>query len=215
MVVGAVVKRCIVGLFVACVLSLSVAVFDAVPAGACDYDRPSDADAFARADAVFVGSVIGYESPTRPISSSVDPAIWTFAVRQVYKGEVSRNQQIVSELMSVSCGLDIPKSGEFLVFASTRTSGPSPTPAAGQYYAGMCGGTRTLSEGVLEPGLATPHAPVQVAGVVPRAPARAEADRSSRDARAIGIIGAAVVASLGLGLVLLALRRQRSRGGPA
>lgn len=202
-------KRCIAGLFVALVLPLSIEVFDAVPAGACRCARFSDADAFARADAVFVGSVIGYESPARPISSSADPAVWTFAVRQVYKGEVRRNQQIVSELMSVSCGLDIPKSGEFLVFASTRTSGSSTTPAAGQYYAGMCGGTRALSEGVLLPGLATPHAPLQVSGVVPRAPARTESGGSSRDTRVIWVVGATVVASLGLGLVLFARRRRR------
>lgn len=200
-------KRLVAWLFVALVLALSTVVSDARPAGACSCVGFSDADAFARADAVFVGTVVGYEPPAQP-GSSADPALWTFEVRQVYKGEVTRTQQVVSEVSGASCGLEIPRSGEFLVFADTRTSGPSPVPAAGQFYAGLCGGTRALSKGVLEPGLASPHAPVPVSGVVPGAQARTEHGSSSRDLRVIWVVGATVVASLGLGLVLLVLRRR-------
>jgi hypothetical protein len=150
---------------VACVLvtvalpSLGVVV-DATPAQACSCLRFTDAEAFASADAVFVGRLIGYEPPLQP-ASSVEPALRTFKVRRVYKGTVSRAQEVVSEVSGASCGLELPRRGVFLVFATTRThpSSPSPSPAAGQLYAGLCGGTRALSDGVLEPGLARPRPP--------------------------------------------------------
>jgi hypothetical protein len=150
-------KHLIVLLLVAPVLALSMLVFESVPGGACSCGALSDATAFARADAVFVGSVVGYEPPPGPVVSSVAPARWTFEVREVYKGAVARTQEVVSEFAGASCGLEIPKSGAFLVFGTIRSGGPGPAPASGQLYAGLCGGTRAVSEGVLEPGLARPR----------------------------------------------------------
>lgn len=80
-------------------------------------------------------------------------------MRTVYKGKVTRTQEAVSEWFSGSCGLDIPKSGAFLVFSEVGEESFRPTPAAGQLYVGGCGGTRALSEGALAPGLGKAHAP--------------------------------------------------------
>jgi hypothetical protein len=129
-------------------LLVTVGTFDASPAGACQCVGFTDRQAYDRADVVFVGGVVGYESPRPAVggtSSSVDPATWRFDVERVYKGAATATQEVVSEVSSASCGLSIPRSGEVLVFAdSAGSSGLSPKPSAGQYYAGLCGGTRVI-----------------------------------------------------------------------
>jgi hypothetical protein len=122
------------------------ATLGAQPAVACSCVSFTDQQAFDRADAVFVGDVVGYEPPpTATGYSSNDPALWIFRVDRVYKGRIPPRQEVVSEFSSVSCGLELPRSGEVLVFA-TRTGGSfSPVPTPDQYYAGLCSGTRATS----------------------------------------------------------------------
>ena len=126
---------------------------------ACSCAAFTDQQAFERADEVFIGDVIDYAAPgaKNGVIASTDPAVWTFAAKQVYKGDVVPKQEVVSEVFGASCGLEIPKQGEFLVFATKATSAFSPRPAAGQLYAGLCGGTRSTGEGLLAPEVATPH----------------------------------------------------------
>lgn len=149
-------KRPLALLFVALVLPLAVVATEARPVGACSCVGVSDAEAFAQADTVFVGEVVGYEPPPAPRSD--EPARWTFKARQVYKGKVSRTQEVVSEYFGASCGLEIAKTGEFLVFGYTESIGLGPVPGPGQLQANLCGGTRSMSDGPLKPGLATPRA---------------------------------------------------------
>ena len=140
-------------------LPIAGVVGAAGPAGACSCIGLGDAEAFARADAVFVGKVSGYEAGDPPVPQP-GPARWTFKVRDVYKGKVTRTQEVVSAADGASCGLEIQTRGVFLVFATTSRTLPSgPRPAAGQLYATLCGGTRALSEGALEPGLGRAHPP--------------------------------------------------------
>ena len=193
-------KRLIVGFLVGFVVALSGVAFEASPAGACSCAVSGDAEAFGRADAVFTGAVVRYAPPAQP-GASTDPALWTFEVREVFKGKVTRTQAVVSEVSGASCGLEIPKRGEFLVFASARSEGPSPEPAEGQLYAGLCGGTRALGDDVLDPALANPRAPVP--GGLPHA----DADEATSDARWLWIGGAVVVLVVG-GLALVARRRR-------
>lgn len=155
-------KRLLASLFVTMVVPVLGVVVAATPVHACSCVSSTDLRAFASADAVFVGRLIGYEAPPRPISS-LDPAIWTFRVRAVYKGEVSRKQEVVSAVSGASCGLEIPRRGTFLVFATTRSSNRLvPEPADGQLHASLCGGTRALRDRVLDPGLGTPYAPERI-----------------------------------------------------
>lgn len=158
---GGVVAR--VGTLLAVVVAVAGLVVvgpGATPASACDCGGLSDADAFAKADAVFVGEVVDYEPPPQAsVMSSTDPARWTFEVSDVYKGEVTSTQTVVSEQSGASCGLEIPKVGEFVVFATTSVFNLQPDP--GEYYAGLCGGTRSTGDGPLAVD-ATASPPIEV-----------------------------------------------------
>jgi hypothetical protein len=134
-------KRAWVLLLAVGVVAIPLVVFDTRPAAACSCARGDDRSGFAHSDAVFVGELQDYDA-REPMVSSADPAVWTFRVREVYKGDVARIQPVVSEISGASCGLEIAKRGEFLVFASTR--GPNAPAWVGpdELYAGLCGGTR-------------------------------------------------------------------------
>lgn len=131
------------------------------PALACSCAASSDATAFEQSDAVFVGRLVGYEPPpTRAAMSSADPATWIFEVSEVYKGEVAAIQEVVSEASGASCGLEIPREGELLVFATEQ--GFQMPVSDGQYYAGLCGGTRSAAAGPLAvDALPSPPGPAQ------------------------------------------------------
>jgi hypothetical protein len=153
-------KRLVACLVVTMVVPVVSVAVEAAPAQACSCVGLSDAEAFASADAVFVGRLIGYEAPRAPTTSSLDPAVWTFKVREVYKGKVSRKQEVVSAVSGASCGLEIPKHGKFLVFGKATSSNRfEPRPADGQLQASLCGGTRALGDGALDPGLGKPYPP--------------------------------------------------------
>jgi hypothetical protein len=136
------VRRVLVSVLLLVVLGL----VDPSPAHACSCMTSTDAGAFARADAVFRGQLVDYQPPPRrAVMSSADPVTWTFEVSEVYKGVVSERQEIVSEAWGGSCGLEIPHEGDFYVFASKATH---LVVGDDQYYAGLCGGTRSVDEGL-------------------------------------------------------------------
>jgi hypothetical protein len=151
--------RILRGFLLVLLLAPVVVVAGQAPAMACSCVGLTDRQAFEGADAVFIGDLVEYEAPPsrNGVVASTDPAVWTFAPTQVYKGDVVPKQEVVSEVFGASCGLEIPKQGEFLVFATKATNGRSPRPAAGELYAGLCGGTRRTVEGLLAPEIATPH----------------------------------------------------------
>lgn len=133
------------------VLALSVAVVvvgPAPPVMACSCAAITDAEAAEASDAVFVGTLVDVERPPPAESrSSTDPATYTFAVSEVLKGDAAERQEVVSEVWGASCGLELRGDGPFLVFATTTSSGWSPRPGPGQYFAHLCGGTRPLRPG--------------------------------------------------------------------
>jgi hypothetical protein len=143
----------------------AIAVFvgpAAQPAHACSCVGWSDEEAFAWADAVFLGELVDYEAPPqRDVMSSTDPATWTFMVTEVYKGDVAATQEIVSAVSGASCGLEIPHTGDFYVFA--RSENPMVEAGDGQLVADLCGGTRSIGQG-----------PLAVADVVPLPPPTTE-----------------------------------------
>ncbi len=175
----------------------------AQPASACSCAETDDAELFAQADAVFVGSVIDVAAarPAGPIWSSGDPVIWTFQVREVHKGEVVRTQEVVSAASSASCGLELPRRGTYLVFADAASFDHEPA----QLTANLCGGTReagvALAEGL---GSARPPNP----DPVPIAPAPAVSVRSPWSPPLAAVAGAIALGILGLAV---ATRRARRR----
>ncbi|MFF5992638.1 hypothetical protein [Prauserella flavalba] len=120
-------------LLVLAVLALvPVAVVLSAPAAhACSCAESTDAARFARADAVFTGTVTGREQGT-PENVHVDTA--TFAVTRVYKGQARATQQVETPGSANSCGLSL--SGATLVFAQRN---PEPE---GRLSTAPCDGTR-------------------------------------------------------------------------
>jgi hypothetical protein len=198
-----------VGIFAALFLVVGPA---ADPAFACDCSAPTDATAFEQSDAVFVGQLVGYEPPpTRAVMSSADPATWTFEVSEVFKGEVAAIQEVVSEESGASCGLEIPREGEFLVFATHE--GFEMAVGDGQYYAGLCGGTRSTSAGPLAAD-ATPWPPepaqeISTATSERETEASGESTNSDADSPADDGMGPEIwgVGAVVIGTVILAWRR--------
>jgi hypothetical protein len=197
----------------AALVALSVVAVVAHPerASACSCAAFTDADAYARADAVFVGRVVGYGgSGGAGNFSSTDPALWRFSVSQVYKGSVRALQDVVSEVSGASCGLEIPRVGEYVVFATVAGSGLGPSPAEGQFYAGLCGGTRSTSAGLLAPELATAHPPLPAPPLSPLDP-RTETGDSGVASRWIWI-AVATAAGAAAGIAIFVVRKRRTRG---
>ena len=168
------------------------------PAFACSCGVLSDEMAFEYADAVFIGDLVDYEPPpNRDVMSSADPATWTFEVSEVYKGEVGAHQEVVSEVLGSSCGLELPREGEFLVFATE--AGFEIAVGDGQYYAGLCGGTRATSAGPLAVDAApSPSAPTEAA---------AESPSDGGTSPAIVVVVVAIIAAAVLGGVGFIRRR--------
>ena len=154
------------------------------PAAACTYPVPaSEATSAARADAVFVGTLVSQvnqwdwaasaardelarEVQRRPyrrqrvdkllrkVTHSSNRAVLTFEVRRVYKGTVGRRHEIVTSL-APSCPPLVSGPGPFLIFANN----PSPAVSRqyqldpGQYTLAL--GSRALADGG-EPDLGRP-----------------------------------------------------------
>jgi hypothetical protein len=139
------VRRGLLALLLAALFS-AAGLLLASPAAACSCAEADTAQHFADADAVFTGSLLSrdVDHPDWPTMSSGDPALHVFATDTVFKGEVHEQQGVVSAADSSSCGLSLAGEGPFVVFATRDPGLP-----AGQYRAGLCGGT-----GVLDPTVA-------------------------------------------------------------
>ena len=144
-------------------------VATAGPAAACTYPvPPSEATSAARADAVFVGTLVSQvnqwdraaaaareelarevqrrpprrqrvDELARKVAQGSDRAVLTFEVRRVYKGRVGRRQEVVTS-MHPSCPPLVSGSGSFLIFAN------NPSPAVSSRYQ-LGPGQFTLSRG--------------------------------------------------------------------
>lgn len=151
-----------VGVFVAIAVGI-VAVGTAGPAGACSCAPTTDGEAIQRADAAFSGSLVEVVSRDGSVISSTDPERFVFDVDDVFKGDVTERQVVVTPRSGASCGLELAGPGPHLVFAfadSQLTSGAE----AGELYSHLCSGTRPMSDGqvpvdfVPEPPAPTPSA---------------------------------------------------------
>lgn len=117
-----------------------VAVFGAAPAVACSCVSMSDREYVEGADVIFKGTLLDREEPEAGLDglfSSADPATLTFAVSEVYKGQVGPTAQVRTAMSGASCGLEIEGEGPFLVFTEFGDDGLT---------ASLCGGTRDMPE---------------------------------------------------------------------
>jgi hypothetical protein len=136
------------------VMAGGLLVMTAGPAAACSCAIPgSEAERIARADAVFVGELVGSRvdpsaSPreTRRIPYPA-PVVLTFQVSRVVKGAVSERQEIVTPGGGgAGCGgfgIGLRGTGPFLVFAYD-SAGDMYRLGPGQYASNLCSGSRAL-----------------------------------------------------------------------
>jgi hypothetical protein len=174
----------------------------------------SEAERVARADAVFVGTLVSrvtqVDDKARELMASPDPAVriralgnvtsrtvWTFQVSRVYKGAVGKRQEIVTPGGSggADCGgLGVGRGTEPSLVFAYKPVGDRFRLEPGQYASGLCSGSRPLADGgapVLGwPWAAEPSWPESLVGV--------------------GVLAAGVAA--GLGLAALRARRRVSAG---
>lgn len=125
---------------VAAGLTQLVAVFGAAPALACSCAPMSDREYVASADVIFTGTLLNRDEPEPGpdgLMSSADPATLTFAVSEVYKGQVGPTAQVRTAMSGASCGLEVEGERPFLLFTEFGEDGLT---------ASLCGGTRDRSE---------------------------------------------------------------------
>ena len=133
-------RRILTSVFVFAMVATTAVVALATPAGACSCAPPTtEAEAFARADAVFIGSVEQiYDART---GNSNNPEVVVMRVSDVYKGDVTESQGVITSADGASCGFDFVVDEVYVVFAATtdRTD-------EGFYESALCDGTRLLGD---------------------------------------------------------------------
>lgn len=173
-----------------------VSIVAAPPAGACSCGTSTDERAIEDADATFTGTLVEVISPTGDAVSSAEAERFVFEVQDVFKGEVTATQTVVTPWDGSSCGLDIAGPGPYLVFAyddSQLTSGAR----AGELYSHLCSGTRALADGELSVDV-TSTPPIE-AGNAPAMPdGRMEPGAAANEAWVLAAASAGVVAVIGV-----------------
>jgi hypothetical protein len=186
--------RCSLG---AALLAAAVVLVPAGAAMACScVEAPSDQTLLAGSDAVFTGTLVERHEPTPflGLSSGNDPAVLVFDVDTVHKGSVARKQGIETARSGASCGLELTRGREALVFADR---------VDGHLEGSLCGGSRELGAGEQPLG----------AGTEPHPGSAVELDDGLRPV----VAGAAGLAGLGLlaALAAVVVRRRRRAGSVA
>jgi hypothetical protein len=109
----------------------------AEPACACSCVAFTDAEAMARADAVFAGTVVDVDSSVLgSLLSSTDPVTVTLQVSTVYKGDVPAEVQVKTVASEVSCGYPFGEGSRYLVHVQIDE--------AGDWNTGLCSNNKVL-----------------------------------------------------------------------
>jgi hypothetical protein len=180
-------------------------------AHACSCAALSDDEAFAAADVVFTGTVIGVDLPDVALGS-MGPKRYTLDVDAVYRGEAATEQVVVTPVDPASCGSEIG-AGRWLVFATAVAPGDErvegkPEAAAGELRTGLCSGTRALGASPVPASFGPARGPsVSEAGAPSSGAAVGDEDRAA----GFVVMVVAVVVFVA-GFVLLAVRSRRRRG---
>lgn len=182
---------------------------------ACSCAQATDAELVDVVDVIFRGTVIDYEYIEDPDGdgtvSSLDPATFTFAVDEVFKGSAVESQRVLSPVAGASCGLEIPDEGEFIVFAQSSLY-EAPALAEGELAAYLCDGTRLAEAGFetdLEPYPPDPNPAVTTASDGSDTAAQDLADRTTADTGIVAVVGFFMVCIIA---VLAARQFRRTRG---
>ena len=94
------------------------------PASACSCIELTPAEAFERADAVFVGEVTAFKVRSGIWGqSSIDPTTVVFSVNEVWKGPRQESITIRTARSEVSCGFEFAIGLRYLVYARDGQTG--------------------------------------------------------------------------------------------
>jgi hypothetical protein len=103
------------GILVALLVAPALVVVGATQALACSCIPPQpDRVAIRDADAVFSGRIANIESG---VDIGFDNVTWTFAVDELYKGDVGETQDIRSATQGAACGVVFKEEKRYAVFA--------------------------------------------------------------------------------------------------
>jgi putative component of toxin-antitoxin plasmid stabilization module len=93
---------------------------------------------FRHADAVFTGKAIARKDlkAGAKLRSGIDPIAWTFDVERVFKGNVAKQQSVLSAAMGASCGIQFKVGDRYQVYAKRQGNTLSTH---------LCSGTKPLS----------------------------------------------------------------------
>lgn len=183
-------------LAVVAVATTSLVMFGAAPAHACSCAPASVPEYAERADVVFVGTITETDggSKARLVSYGVE-------VDQVFKGDVSRETEVVTASQGTACGLpDLPEGKPLIFFAS---------PGAGGLQVNSCDGTGSalITMRAVTAALGEPREPSTVSD---RQPGPEITDDSDEDgAAAAWLVGGGLLVAAAAGGGVL-LRRRRS-----
>lgn len=124
-------------------------------AHACTCQGTSSRSSAAKADAIFLGTVIEKSRVRKPAPGRTDIR---FEVSQVFKGSVYRHQLVASPVGADDCGIDPAVSSTWVIFAEERIEG-SGDDAVFRLGTRLCSGNLP---GPTAPGyLGRGHAPMQ------------------------------------------------------
>lgn len=167
-------------------------------AWACDCFGLTDAEAFERSGAVFVGELAERKEPSVSGSSAADVRL-VFTVERVFKGDVHATQSVVTSADGGSCGLEISGPGPHLIFGRPRGTST-------EIDAGLCDGTRALADEPVPEAFGAGTAPI------------AGSSEIGRDRSGLWIASAAGLVLIGLLAAVIAVplwvyrRMRRPRG---
>jgi hypothetical protein len=181
----------------------TVLVLSSPPAAACSCAGFTDQMSFERADVVFVGEVQGVDR-TGVIASSSDPAVWTFSVDEVFKGDAAATQGLVTATSGASCGLELPTSETVVVFARHEPGNFEPAVDWDTLHGSLCDGSRAVADPLPAAVFGSARAPTDGSAGLPPVRSTLTSPRTLTTV-AIGVVLFAVTAT-----VLVLVRRRRS-----
>ncbi len=177
-------------------------------AQACSCVGFTDDEAFEAADVVFVGNVVDVDAPG-VVGSSLDPKRYTVEVSDVYKGEASELQDVVTAVEGASCGADLG-GGPWLVFGRAVVDGQEsvdgePDARTGDVRTSLCSGNRAVGVTVVPASFGSPRAPAAARDTT----LSTDAPTSGKNSTAGLLVLIGVVVIVGTGALVLTLKYRK------
>ena len=187
------------------VLALTWSFGHSSPAAACSCVTLSETEAFAAADVVFAATLLEVRTPDGDVFRLHRPRALRVRGRRGLQGRSACRAVHRHRPRGASCGLELAGDGPFLIFAQHDSGGLTGGAVDGELYAGLCGGSRTLT--------AVPE--TFGPGAAPAAGSSPVGSPSDSQTPIASYLGGALAVAVVCGSVGLLISRHRSRPNPA